>query len=309
MHLTTDFVILILLESISSAILYMASDSKKLIADLKNLGFNEYKAKVFLCLCKGGLMTAAEIAKDAKIVRGSIYDILKSFVEKGYCNEIDTNRVLQYQIIDPDVIIDKIERDYKDDYNSRLSQLKDTFKEVKNIYTTQIPAKDKYINIELIRGFNKHRVSKYREFLLNAEKEICGMYHIKGIISEDSVDVANEFIKKGGKIRSIFSSNLDFQVEKNGKVTDAGKDDFIKVIYQFEKMGEAVRISELNIPNMTIVDRENVFINSTDKGVPKQFQADLIMRRSDFAKNMYDLFNYYWNDSMTIDEFKKKDTI
>ncbi len=287
----------------------MPTEHKRLIEELKNLGFNEYKAKVFLSLCKGGLMTAAEIAKDAKIIRGSIYDILKSFVEKGYCNEIDTNRVLQYQVIDPDVIIDKIERDYKDEYNNKLSQLKNTFKEVKSIYTTQIPAEDKYINIELIRGFNKHRVSKYREFLLSAEEEICGMYHIKGIISEDSAEVANEFINKGGEIRSIYSFNLDFQVEKNGKVEDARKDDFIKVIYQFEKMGEAVRISELNIPNMTIVDRQNVFISSTDKGVPKQFQADLIMRRSEFAKNMYDLFNYYWNDSMTIDESKKKENL
>lgn len=284
----------------------MPTDKKKLIEELKNLGFNEYKAKVFLSLCNGRLMTATEIAKDAKIVRGSIYDILKSFVEKGYCNEIETNRVLQYQIIDPDVIIDKIERDYKDDYNHKLSQLKNTFKEVKSIYTDQVPAENKFINIELIRGFNKHRVAKYRQFLLKAEKEICGMYHIRGIISEDSENLTNEFIKKGGKIRSIFSFNLDFKVEKSGKVADASEDDFIKVIYQFEKMGEAVRISKLNIPNMTIVDRENVFINSTDKGLPKQYQADLIMRRTDFARNMYDLFNYYWNDSMTIDEFKKR---
>lgn len=284
----------------------MPTDQNKLIEELKNLGFNEYKAKVFLALCKGSLMTATEIAKDAKIVRGSIYDILKFFVEKGYCNEIETNRVLQYQVIDPEVIIDKIERDYKEEYQDKLSRLKSTFKEVKNIYSAQIPADGKYINIELIRGFNKHRVAKYREFLLNAQKEICGLYHIKGIISEDSENVTNEFISKGGKIRSIFNFNLDFKVEKNGKVIDANKDDFIKVISQFEKMGEDVRITELNIPNMTVVDRENVFINSTDKGMPKQYLADLIMRRSEFAKNMYDLFNYYWNDSLTIEEFMKK---
>ncbi len=285
----------------------MSTEQNKLIEELKNLGFNEYKAKVFLALCKGSLMTATEIAKDAKIVRGSIYDILKSFVEKGYCNEIETNRVLQYQIIDPEVIIDKIERDYKEEYRNKLSRLKSTFKEVKNIYSAQIPADGKYINIELIRGFNKHRVAKYREFLLNAEKEVCGMYHIKGIVSEDSDEVANEFIKKGGKIKAIYSFNLDFKVEKNGKVLDAEKDDFIKVISQFEKMGEDVRISKLNIPNMTIVDRENVFISSTDKDIPKQFQADLIMRRTEFAKNMYDLFNYHWNDSLTIEEFMKKE--
>src|ERR1051325_9304866 len=157
----------------------MSYNPDRLIEELKDLGFNEYKAKVFISLCQGKLMTASEIAKDAKIVRGSIYDILKSFVEKGYCNEIETNRVQQYQIIDPDVIIDKIERDYKDDFNQRLALLKNTFKEVKTLYSTEISPEQKYINVELIRGYNKHRVAKYREFLLNAQKEICGMYHIK----------------------------------------------------------------------------------------------------------------------------------
>jgi predicted transcriptional regulator len=284
-------------------------DQEKLINELKELGFNEYKAKVFLSLSKGKPMTASEIAKDAKIVRGSIYDILKDFVEKGYCNEIETNRILQFQIIDPDVIVDKIERDYKSNFNRKVTHLKETFSKVKAIYNPEYSDEKKFIHIELIRGFNKHRVSKYREFLMKAQKEICGIYQLKGIISDDSDMVANEFIQKGGTIRSIYGYMLDFKIIRNGEVIDATKDDLIKVCKNFERMGEEVRISLLNLPNMTIVDRENVFINTNDKWIPQQNQADIILRRSEFAKNMHDLFNYYWNDSYTINEFEKLENI
>lgn len=284
-------------------------DKEKLIRELKELGFNEYKAKVFLSLSKGKLMTASEIAKDAKIVRGSIYDILKDFVDKGYCNEIETNRILQFQIIDPEVIVDKIERDYRKDFNNKVNNLKGTFSKVKDIYTTEHPEENKYINIELIRGYNKHRVAKYREFLLKAQSEICGIYQLKGIISDDSDKVANEFIQKGGKIRSIYSYNLDFKMIKEGDVIDATKDDLIKVCRNFESMGEEVRISKLNMPNMTIVDHDNVFINTDDKWIPRQNQADIILRKSGLAGNLYDLFNYYWNDSFTISEFEKMEVL
>ena len=59
-----------------------------IIEKLKELGFKEYESKVFSVLLKGSLMRASEIAKEAKIVRNSIYDILKSFVEKGGMNKI-----------------------------------------------------------------------------------------------------------------------------------------------------------------------------------------------------------------------------
>jgi sugar-specific transcriptional regulator TrmB len=284
-------------------------DKEKLIGELKDLGFNEYKAKVFLSLSKGKLMTASEIAKDAKIVRGSIYDILKDFVEKGYCNQIETNRILQFQIIDPEVIVDKIERDYRKDFNLKVTNLKGTFSKVKDLYSSEHPDESKYINIELIRGYNKHRVAKYRDFLVKAQKEICGIYQLKGIISDDSDKVANEFIQKGGKIRSIYSCNLDFKMIKEGDVIDATKNDLIKVCRNFESMGEEVRISGLNMPNMTVVDHENVFINTDDKWIPRQNQADIILRRSGLAGNLYDLFNYYWNDSFTINEFEKMEGI
>ncbi|MEO8513033.1 MAG: hypothetical protein ABI543_05715, partial [Ignavibacteria bacterium] len=72
------------------------------------------------------------------------------------------------------------------------------------------------------------------------------------------------------------------------------------------KGGEQVRLSTFKLPNISIFDSENVFINlSADKNVPKHKQADLIIQNKDYAGHMKDLFLYYWSQAMTIEDFKK----
>jgi len=281
--------------------------SENLIEELKEIGFNEYKAKVFMVLSAGKIMSATEIAKASGIVRGSVYDVLRGFVQNGYCNEIETNRVLQYQIIDPDVILDKIIREYNTSHSSAVSKAKNVFKKLKENHSTENDSEAKYINIELIRGFNKHRVSKYKELLLTAEHQFCGMYKFKGLVSDEADEVAVNFLKKGGKIRSLYQIGLDFKIVKGKETIDATPGELVRICKKFEKTGEQIRLIEKDIPNMTIVDDDKVFINTEDKWIPRQSQADLIMRRSNFAKYMQDLFDYYWNDALTIDEFKKKE--
>jgi len=293
---------------ISATIIDQRNMNKELlIEELKNLGFNEYKAKVFLVLASGKIMSASEIIEEAHITRGTIYDILKSFVAKGYCNEIETNKILQYQIIDPDIILDKVEREYNETHVSTISQLKKTFGSIKNLHTATDSNTTRQINIELIRGYNKHRISKYMELLKGAKTEICGMYRFKGLITEDATETARKFIENGGKIKSIYKIGLDFKTQKGDQVSDASVEDLIKVCEMFRASGEDIRLTDIEIPNMTIIDRDNVFINLDDKWVPKQNRADMILRHSSIAQNMFDLFMHYWDKSLTIEEFKKKE--
>ena len=86
---------------------------EEILNKLENLGFTNYESKVFLVLMKGHNMTAAEIAKDANIPRTSVYDILKYFTAKGLCNEIETPTKLRYEMIDPDVVEDKLRNEFK----------------------------------------------------------------------------------------------------------------------------------------------------------------------------------------------------
>lgn len=268
-----------------------------LIERLKLLGFKEYESKVFIVLLKGIPMSASEIAKEAKIIRNSIYDILKSFVDKGYCNEIETNTILNYQIIDPAVIMDKISTDYKASFKKKMESLDETFGELKSIYQAEsgkIEAPDK--NIQLIRGFNKHRVEKLLELVKKSKKEILGMFSPRRIVVEELSGDAKKFISSGGVIKSIYQLNRDKQ----------SNTDLIQACETFEKGGELVRLAEFRLTNTFIFDEEIVYVNlSSDKTIPKHKQADLIIQNPDYALHMKDLFNNYWEKSIKIEEFKK----
>jgi sugar-specific transcriptional regulator TrmB len=282
---------------------------EEILDKLRTVGFKENESKVLLVLLNGRMMSASQIAKESRIIRNSIYDILKSFVEKGYCNEIETNTILQYQCIDPIVMLDKIEREFNEGNRMRIQTLKQTFNDIGNYYTAEKepnPGEDKEVNIELVRGFNKHRMEKYIELLKSSKKKILGMYRLRGIVSSELDSIAADFIKKGGELRSIYQVNLNFKIVKNGKAEPASKEDLIRVCENFEKAGEKIRLSEKDIPNMTIFDDEIVFSNITDKKIPSHKTADLIVKNKSNAKYMTDLFEFYWDNGISIKDFKNR---
>lgn len=278
----------------------MSNINESLIEQLKQIGFSEYKAKVLLTLASGKIMSASEIVNEAKIIRGSIYDILKSFVKLGYCNEIETDKILQYQIIDPDIILDKIIKDQTKEHNNNLNKLKNTFTNIKEKYSAESSKNKKPVNIELIRGFNKHRVAKYKEFLLTAKKEICSMYTFKGLVSDEADEFSKKFIKRGGIIRSIYRTGMDFKISLNGIIQDADEENLSEVLRKYKSIGEDLRVCDFDIPNMTIIDGTSVFINTDSIEIPDQSNADIIMRNLSFAKYMKDLFEGYWKKSNKI---------
>jgi len=281
---------------------------KELIEKFKSLGFKEYEAKVFLVLLRGTPMSATEIANETKIIRNSLYDILKSFAERGYCNQIETSSILQYQIIEPQVILDKIEREFNESNRSRISTLKDTFKTIQEQYSSTLnkgPGIEE--SVELIRGFNKHRVAKYIDLVKNAKIEILGMNRLRGIVTEELSDLGKKFFESGGVVKYIYRISLDFKIMKNGKAVNAQKEDLIRLCEMFERNGEQVRLTNANIPNVGIFDGKIVLINVTSN-LPnaKNKQSDLIIKNTDFVDNMRDMFNYYWENAMTIKQYTDK---
>jgi len=280
----------------------------EILEKLKSIGFKENESKVLFALMRGEAMSASEIAKESGIIRNSIYDTLKSFVESGYCNEIETNTILKYKSIDPQVIIDKIEKSLKESYMQKVGDLNQVFSDIKQHYGSKknTSASDNpEHNIELIRGYNKHRMEKFVEIFRQAKKSVYGMYRLRGIVSEELDDIAAKFLKRGGELRSVYHVNLNFKIIKDGSAEPATIDDLIRVCEKFEKGGEQIRLSSLEVPNMVIFDEEIVFNNISDKDIPRHQQADIIIKNENNAKRMIDLFNYYWENGVTIEEYKK----
>jgi sugar-specific transcriptional regulator TrmB len=280
--------------------------SRELIGKLQQIGFREYESKIFLALLQGQALSASEIAKRAGIGRTAVYDILKSFVERGFCNEIETNTILQYSIIDPRIIGDKIEREINKQNTEKISCIKDTFKDLEALRKIDKSSTDGAVNIELIRGFNKHRQEKFVELLRSAKKEVLFMIRLEGYVSEEIDESAKKFVKSGGIMKSIYELSLNFKVIRDNSRKDATVKDLIRLCKAFEKNGEQIRISEKELPNMTVFDSTIVFINISDKNVPRHSNADIIIRNPEFAGRMKDLFNFYWSSSVNLKELETK---
>jgi sugar-specific transcriptional regulator TrmB len=279
---------------------------ENLIHKLKKLGFKEYESKVFLAILKNTSLSASEIADKAKIRRTAVYEILKSFAEKGYCNAIETNSILKYEIINPNIIFDKIQEEIKHKKENELTNLKDTFSDLYPLYQSDTEKDETNINIELIRGFNKHRTAKFIELLKQAKNEILFMVRFEMFVSKELDADAKKFIDNEGVIKSIYEASLNFRIiDRNENISIATMEGFIDLCEYYEKNGEQLRISQLELPNITIFDREIVFINIDNKDIPRHNRADIIIRNPDFAKRMMDLFNYYWSQGYTTKDFKK----
>lgn len=280
----------------------------ELIDKLETLGFTKYESKVFITLFKGYNMSAPEVAEGAKLPKSSAYDILKSFSERGYCNEIQTPSKIRYEMIDPEIIKGKIENELDKSYTSKLKVLNSSFEQLTPLYKSELLS-DSKVDVELIKGFNKYRFTKFLDLLKSSKEEMLLMNKLEGHVSKDLDVVSRMFFKKGGKIRSIYEASLGFKFEKDGKWVDVTQSDLIDLCEKFEKEGEQIRLADKVPQNMAIFDRKVVFISLVDKTKTKNNRTDVIIRNAEYASNQIELFELYWNKSLTIEEYKKKNNI
>jgi len=276
-----------------------------IIKNLEELGYTNYESRVFYALFTGNNMTTTEIAKAAGIPRSSAYEILKNFTHQGICNEIETSSVVRYQLIDPKVVEDKIEREIHDTYKSRISKLKDSFEKLGPIFNKG-GENGEQVDVELVRGFNKHRDKKFLNLLQATEKEMLLMNKLEGRISEEINEVGKNLCSSGGEVKSIYEASLNFKIKIKDEWKNVTPEGLIKLCKGFEEQGEQVRLSENVFQDMAIFDRKVVFVSLVDYSVPLYNRSDIIIHNENYANSMAEYFNSIWEKSFSIEEYEKR---
>ncbi len=274
---------------------------------LEKVGFTSNEAKVFLVLYKGRNMTAAEIAKNAKVQRTSVYEILKSFAKEGICNEIQTSTKMRYEMIDPDVVKDKMSRSIKNEEEKRLQFLNESFEMMKPLYGSDHNSSSGE-QVELIKGFNKHRHIKFIDLLKQAKNEVLIMNRIEGYISGEIDEVGKNFINKGGIVKSVYEETGDFKLLEGDKWVPVSTDNLIKLYESFVNYGEQVKVTKSIIQNIAIFDRKVVFINLVDKNIPGNERTDIAVYNKSFADYSASNFLSIWERSESVKDFKNRMT-
>jgi sugar-specific transcriptional regulator TrmB len=272
---------------------------------LEKLGFGNYEAKVFFALYKGSIMSAADIAKEAKVPRTSVYEILRNFTKEGYCSEIATPTKQLFEIIDSGVIEDKLSIQYSTEYKNKLTTLRDCFNEIKPLYKTKQP--DEYkTDVELIRGYNLHRELKFLDLVKRSNKGILIMNRFAGNITPELDTESQKLFKRGGYIKSLYEKSTDFKLKINDKWQNVSKADLIRICENFINQGEDIRfVSE--IPQiLAVFDQNVVYISLFDEKIPAKDSTDVIIKNKRFASFITSLFNIYWDRADTLEALKKE---
>lgn len=280
--------------------------NEEIIRNLESLGYTNYESKVFYALFTGSNMTTTEIAKTAGIPRSSAYEILKEFTKQGICNEIETSSVVRYKLIDPKVVEDKIEKEIHETYKSRISKLKTSFEKLGPIFKSEAAGEEEKIDVELIRGFNKHRNMKFMNLLKEAKEEVLLMIRLESNVSHELDEAAVNLYKRGGTIRSIYEASYNFKIKMGDKWENVSPEKLLELCKGFEKQGEQVRISERIFQNMAIFDRKKVFVSLVDPEITRYNRSDIIVDNENYAKSMAEYFQSCWDKSYSTEEFEKK---
>ena len=280
--------------------------NEETIKGLEALGFTNYESRVFCALFEGHTMTGSDVAKAAKIPRSSAYDILKIFTQKGFCNEIQTSSVVLYELIDPKVVEDKFEKEIHDTYKNRLGKLKDSFEKLQPLFKSKVKGGEK-IDVELIKGFNKHRAIKFLDLLKKSNNEMLLMNRFEGYASSEADATSIDFYKRGGKIRSIYEISYNFKVQgKDDKWKTVDRDGLIQLCESFMKQGEQIRLAGRVYQNLAIFDRKIVYVSLVDPDVPVYNRSDVIVNNENYANAMVEYFDNCWEKAETVEQFKNK---
>jgi sugar-specific transcriptional regulator TrmB len=277
----------------------------EIVKNLEKLGFTSYESKVFCVLFEGHLLTASDIAKKANIPRSSAYDILKAFVKQGICNEIQTSSVAKYEIIDPAIVQDKIEKEIHDTYKSRMSNLKFSFDKLQPIFRAKEMEGQK-VDVELIKGFNKHRFAKFMEIFRNAEKEILLMSKPEGYLEAEVDKATEEFLKKGGVLKTLYDAGSDLKIRIDGEWKNITKENFPDFVHHMALEGEEIRLTNNINQFMMICDRKIVLISLVDPTLSRYNRSDIIIKNENHASSMADYFFSQWEKALTVEEYKKQ---
>lgn len=248
-------------------------------------------------------MSAAEIAKESRIPRPSVYEILRNFAIKGICNEIQTPKKQYYEIIESNVIKGKLEKDIYDNYNSKLTNLNSLFNDIKDIYKSKKPPEFQS-DVELIKGYNRQREQKFLELVKNSQSAILVMNRFDGAVTDDYDDVSKKFYKRGGKIKSIYETTGNFKIKINDKFQSVSKAGLIKICESFAKYGEEVRFLEQVPQVMAIFDHKTVFISLFNESMKFSEMTDMIIHNRMYAALMTVAFEHFWNHADTLEKLK-----
>ncbi len=263
------------------------------IENLIKIGLIESEAKIYLNLLKKKSFTASEISRLSEISRSKTYEILNQLVQKGLCVEI-LGTVKKYASANPKTAFNGLQQKLQQELENKKILISNLSETLLPLYLSEKENTDPLDYIQVIR--ERSVVMQKYTSLMNITKEEILIFtktpFYFGTTENDQTGL--NLLNTGIKAKSIY------------EVGDVIKQDYFNNIEMFMKAGEEARIVDELPMKMVIFDKKIVLCILKNTISNKNLFTTLIIEHKDFAKSFVKLFEAYWQNSMTLEEFKIK---
>ncbi len=263
---------------------------KKLIDELMILGLTAYEAKVYCAVVRFANSPAAELAKVAGIPRPKVYQVLAQLSEKGLISEtLGTKK--QFQAVDPRVAFTYLKHNLKSTYDEKQKLLDELPQEFQSIMEANGDNNHPLQFIEVIKQ-DDAITSKVQSLIESASKEILFFTREPYLKPIENNEEGKSPMSRGVKVRSIYVENEVYDAE------------MFKALKSFSDAGEEIRITKELPMKLAVIDSRIAMLMLVDKLSKTNKFTTMIIEHPDLAKTLKIIFNFYWENGITINEFK-----
>lgn len=264
-------------------------------SELLKIGFSDYQARAYLALVEHNVLSAVEVATSSSIPQGKIYNVLKSLEDKGLCT-VFPGKVKKYVAIEPQKAMQLMVAE-KQKEMERLQALSTELQQKFDAKKTDKSSLD-FIEILSSRPAQVQRfddiMKTSRENLLSFNKKPYATGFMRDL---DEIKRASaplrRILEDGTRVMAIFEAEYDYAEE------------FLVMIEYYASIGEEVKITKKLPLKMLLADEQKAMVSLKSLSVNDFNLISMVVDHTDLANALCQLFYATWEQSMTIEQFKK----
>ena len=266
-----------------------------MIERLKKLGLTSYESQAYIALIKLGDAEADEIAQNAKIPMGRIYNVLSGLEEAHLVRAQDT-RPRRYACVDPAIALTRLSTAKQEELRQASQEIQalagDLTNELsgvvsrkteKSFWTVAIGKKSHELIREIISGSRK-------ELLFFMASKMTSERIRKELLKEDYVEIMTalyDAIKLGVEVKVILNNDVDFNKLEDSPIV---KKMMIHIGKEFN-----CRLATIPATPFDIIDGENVLLQMLNPLNPDELFAVVNIRDAKLAEELRNKFFTIWD--------------
>jgi HTH-type transcriptional regulator, sugar sensing transcriptional regulator len=274
---------------------YQCGNLSHVIERLKKLGLTGYESQAYIALIKLGDAEADEIALNAKIPMGRIYNVLSSLEEAHLVRAQDT-RPRRYACVDPATALMRLSNAKQEELMQASQEIQALAGDLTNELSGVVSRKTERSFWTVAIGNESHEL--IREIISGSRKELLFFMASritserikKELLKEDHVEILTalyDAIKMGVEVKVILSNDVDFNKLENSPM--------IKKMMRYIGKEFNCRLATIPATPFDIIDGENVLLQMLNPLDPEELFAVVNVRDAKLAKELRNKFFMIWD--------------